>query len=351
MAKGIDWDVQIGRRLRLRDLHTFSSVVRAGSMAKAAAELGVSQPAVSKVVADLEHAVGVRLLERTRKGVTPTSYGEAVLRRSGAAFDELKQLVRDIESLADPETGQVTIACADSTAASVLLPIIDRFRARHPRVILQVDTAASPVFDDPGLRSRKYDLVLARQPTNLAELPDHLNAIVLFHDRPVVVAGRQTPWVRRRRIELAELVDEPWILAPAESWTHTWLAAAFRAKALRMPEVTLTTYSLTLMAHFLVTGPGISVFPQSVVGLHPACSALKALPVDVPVLNWPVAILTLKERMPSAVAERFIACAREVATMLRRAADKADVPRPASYAFAQFGSSKATRPRLSSACP
>src|SRR6187455_3108849 len=114
MPRRIDWERQIGRRLRLRDLYVFSSVVRLGSMAKAAHELGVSQPAVSEVIADLEHSLGVRLLDRKPQGVTVTAYGAALERRSLAVFDELKQGIRDIEFLADPTVGEVRIGCPES---------------------------------------------------------------------------------------------------------------------------------------------------------------------------------------------------------------------------------------------
>ena len=90
------WESQIGRRLKLRDLHVFSTVIHRGSMAKAADHLGVSQPAVSEIIADLEHALGVRLLDRSSRGVEATPYGQALLKRSIAAFDELKQGIRDI---------------------------------------------------------------------------------------------------------------------------------------------------------------------------------------------------------------------------------------------------------------
>jgi DNA-binding transcriptional LysR family regulator len=316
MSKGIDWEAQIGRRLRLRDLHAFFAVVRSGSMAKAAAQLGVSQPAVSKVVADLEHALGVRLLDRTRKGVEPTLYGQALLKRGLIAFDELKQSIKDIESLADPATGQLTIGCADSIAATVLLPIIDQFFARYPRVALRVDTASSPMFDDPGLRNRKYDLVLARVLTPLADLADDLSTDFLFDDRLIVAAGMHTRWARRRKIELAELVDEPWMMAPTDSWSYARLTEVFRTKALSMPKVSLMTYSLPLIFHFLANGPTISIFPYSVMRLHAARGALKTLRVDLPIRPWPVAILTLKDRTLSPVAERFIACAREVVKSL-----------------------------------
>src|SRR3981081_2479449 len=114
MSVKIDWDSQIGKRLRLRDLHVFSTVVRLGSMAKAAQELGVSQPAVSEVIADLEHALGVRLLDRKSQGVEATRYGETLGRRSVAAFDELRQGIRDIEALADPSRGDLGIGWRES---------------------------------------------------------------------------------------------------------------------------------------------------------------------------------------------------------------------------------------------
>src|SRR5690349_6308267 len=97
----IDWEKQMGRRFKLRDLHVFSTVVQRGSMGKAAQQLGISQPAVSEVIADLEHAVGVRLLDRSPAGIEPTIYSCALLKRRVTVFDELKQSVRDIEFLAN----------------------------------------------------------------------------------------------------------------------------------------------------------------------------------------------------------------------------------------------------------
>lgn len=106
MAKIVDWEERIGRRLRLRDLHVFFTVVQTGSLAKAAAVLHVSQPAVSQLIIDLEHAVGAKLFDRGSRGVTPTIYGRALLARGRAAFDELRQGVQEIEFLSDPAAGE-----------------------------------------------------------------------------------------------------------------------------------------------------------------------------------------------------------------------------------------------------
>src|SRR5688500_990994 len=94
MAEGLNWDARIGRRVRLRDLHILFSVVQCGGMGKAAIHLGISQPAVSEAVADLGAALKVRLLDRNRRGIQPTAYGEALLKYGRAAFDELRWELR-----------------------------------------------------------------------------------------------------------------------------------------------------------------------------------------------------------------------------------------------------------------
>src|SRR4051794_3421395 len=93
---------RIGRRMKLHDLHVLMAVVQTASMGKAAALLNTTQPAISKSIAELERAVGVRLLDRSHSGVEPTPCGRALLKRGAIVFDELKQGVRDIEFLSEP---------------------------------------------------------------------------------------------------------------------------------------------------------------------------------------------------------------------------------------------------------
>src|SRR5262245_19107717 len=135
---------RIGRRLRFHDLQIFFSVVQCGSMAKAAKELGVTQPAVSGVVAGLENAFGVRLFDRSSRGVEPTIYGRALLKRGVAAFDELKQCIRDIQFLSDPTKGEVRIGCPDSLAGGLLALFVEKFCNRHPGVALAVESVPWP---------------------------------------------------------------------------------------------------------------------------------------------------------------------------------------------------------------
>src|SRR5712675_125551 len=107
----MEWDApRIGRYLKLRNLNVLLTVARCGSMGKAAAQLSVSQPAISKAIADMEYALGVRLLDRSPRGVEPTIFARALLDRGLIAFDELKQAMKQIEFLADPTVGELRIA-------------------------------------------------------------------------------------------------------------------------------------------------------------------------------------------------------------------------------------------------
>ena len=135
MPKTLDWESRIGRRVRLRDLHVLFAAVQHGSMAKAAGPLGLTQSAVSQSIALLEDALGVQLLERTARGVAPTIYGSALLRRGQAAFDELRG-ERD-RILADPTTaGEVRIGCLEFVVVAGILPsVIQRFSRKLIRVL------------------------------------------------------------------------------------------------------------------------------------------------------------------------------------------------------------------------
>jgi DNA-binding transcriptional LysR family regulator len=314
MRSGVSWESRIGRRLRLRDLHFLFAVVQSGSMAKAAAYLGVSQPVVSEAIADLENAVGVRLLDRSPRGVEPTLYGRALLMRGQIAFDELRQGIRDIEFLADPATGEIRIGCRESVSAGVLPRVIERFSRQYPGVIFCVEQYAGgsePNFSD--LRERKVDLILSRQAKlhGEVEFQSDLSVEKLFDDQLFIVTGIHSPWARRRKIDIAELADEPWILPP-NTWNSLLLEKAFRKSGLNMPKVRVETFSVGLRTQLVATGRFITALPGSLLHANIKPFSLKVLPVDLPNPPWPFAIVTLRDRTLSPTVQLFIECARDV---------------------------------------
>jgi len=126
------WTDRIGRRVTLRDLHILLAVAESGSMAKAAAQLAVSYPVVSKGITDLEHALGVRLFDRSIRGVEPTPYGRAMLNCGVAVFDEMRQGLNQVEFIKDPNSGELRIGCSEPMAAGLLPALAERFSQNYP---------------------------------------------------------------------------------------------------------------------------------------------------------------------------------------------------------------------------
>lgn len=319
MPKEIEWETRIGRRLRLRDLHIFFTTVQRGSMAKAAQMLGVTQPAVSKVIADLEHTLGVRLLDRGARGVEATAYGRALLTRANAAFDELRQSVKDIESLVDPASGEVRIGCQETFAAAILPSVIHKFSQAYPRAVLHVEQLGSLAAESSALRERTIDLgmFLLVKPHDNKLFADDLNAEVLFLEQMVVVAGRQSQWARRRKIDLAELIDEPWVLTESDTLSYQRLAEAFAARGLGMPKRIVQTLSTHLRVNLAASGSHITTLPNSTLRTYGDRFTLKALPIDLPTQSWPAVIVTLRNRTLSPVVERFIQHVRDFTQPMR----------------------------------
>jgi DNA-binding transcriptional LysR family regulator len=301
-------DTRISRRLRFRDLEVFFAVVQCGSMAKAAAELGVTQPAVSEVIAELEQAFRVRLFDRHSQGVVPTIYGRALLKRGRAAFDEFKQGIRDIEFLADPTKGEVRIGCPDSMAGAILAPLVEKFCRDYPGIVVGIDSVPTPTLELPELHSRKLDVVLARLSRPQADEPfgDDLNLEILFDDEAVIAAAADSRWARRRRIGLADLRDASWVGTPRQTFTTIQMERAFQASGLPVPKMRVVTFSVQVRAHLLASGEFVSAMPKSLLRLNPECKGLKQLPIKLAKGSFPVAIVTLKNRTLSPPVELFL---------------------------------------------
>jgi DNA-binding transcriptional LysR family regulator len=308
------WDERIGRRVKLHDLHVLLTVAELGSMGKAAERLAVSQPSVSKAIADIEHAIGVRLLDRTSRGVETTHYGRALLRRGLGAFDELREGIKDIEFLTDPSVGEVSIGSPEALSAGLLSAVIDRFSREFPRVVVSVTAADNMSQEFWQLRDRRVDCLLGRIADQFQE--EGLDAEILYRDHMSIVSSRKSCWGRRRKIELAELINAAWILAP--SMFDSILPELFQASGLDAPKVNVKGYSTHQTINLLATDRFVTLMSRSMFRFNADRLSIKLLPVKIPKRSWPVAIVTLKNRTLSPMAQTFMKCIREVARPLAK---------------------------------
>jgi DNA-binding transcriptional LysR family regulator len=305
------WNDRIGRRIKLSDLHILLAVAQSGSMAKAANELAVSHPVVSRSISELEHTLGVRLLERNPHGVELTEYGHALLNRSHAAFDELRQGVKDIELLSDPTAGEVRIGSTAPLGASFVAAIIDRLSRRYPRMVFHIvsEDANSLIRD---LDERKLDLLILRKIGPFAE--DRQSFEVLYDNPYFVAAGAKNPWVRRRRIEIGEL----WVLPPPGSRFGSLARQIFDAQGLPCPRASVLATALEMTINLLRTDRYLAILPESVFNFPAKHPFIRKLPVELPIVSGPIGILTLKNRVLGPATQLFVDCARGLAKPLAR---------------------------------
>jgi DNA-binding transcriptional LysR family regulator len=309
------WTDQIRRRLKLRDLDVLMAVVAAGGMGKAADKLNVSQPAISKAIADLEHTLGVRLLDRSRRGVEPTSYGLALIKRGTAVFDELRQSVNDIDYLADPTTGELRIGVVEGLASAIVTPLIERLSRKYPRMTFSVEVAGTMKLC-ADLSKRGIELAIAK---TTEELPEDLQGETLFHDPLVVVSAASNPLARRRTMMLADLINEPWTLEPPGTFYGSLCSMAFRGAGLQPPKVTIVTNSLHFQTALVETGRFLMFRGAFVLSLPRKRRTLKALPVSLPHTRCPVQIITPRNRSLSPLAQYFIDQIRQMSRPLAKA--------------------------------
>lgn len=307
----MDWNERVRRRLKLRDLHMLQVVAEAGSMAKAAERLAVSHPAISKAIADLEQSLGVPLFDRTSRGVELTPYGRALLDRSVAIFDELRQGLAEIEFLKDPGSGEVRIGTTEPMTM-IVAAVIDPLSHQYPRVTFHVTVGDTNALRR-DLRERSLDVAITRMDDPTAETD--LSAEALFHDPLVIVAGRHNAWTRRHRVELSDLMDEPWALSPPDSYLMRFIGEAFRAKGLKLPRVTVTTFSVQMRVNLVSSSRFLSILPSALLRFPAQHMTLAAVPVDLGETNRPVCLVTLGHRSLSPAAQLFMAHARSIAAV------------------------------------
>jgi DNA-binding transcriptional LysR family regulator len=306
---------RVGCRMKLRHLHVLVTVVQAGSMKKAAELLNTSQPAISRSIADLEHTIGVRLLDRNTQGIEPTEYGRVMLKHGVAAFDELKQGVKNIEFLAHPGAGEVRIGSSPYIAEIFVSAVIKRLTRRYPRIVFHLVTADETDRLHRELSERNVDLLIARRAGSLAD--EKLGFELLYDSSFVVAAGARNPWVRKRRIALAELVNESWVLPPPEGVLGPAYLEVFRASGLDYPRTAVFAAPPGVRLNLLAAGRFLTIVPISVLRLSQR-PGIKILPVKLQYASVPVGIITLKSRTLSPILQLFIDDAREVAKPLAR---------------------------------
>lgn len=310
------WTDSVDRRVKLRDLRILRALSESGSMSRAAKQLAVSQPVVSKTIADLENALGVRLLDRTSQGVETTVYGRALLNCGTVVLDELRRGMQEIALLSDPTVGELRLGGAGPFIDGVIPAVISRLAERYRQIEFHVTEGDPPILCSL-LRERQIDLAILR--TSSSMYTEDLESDSLFEEPMFVVAGLRNRWSRERKIDLVGLVNEPWTLPEANNVAMALIADCFRAAGAAPPTPQVVSDSMAVRTRLVEMGSFLTFLPGSTLHFGASRLQVKILPVALSMKTPPTQVLTLKNRTPNAIAKLFIDELHTFVTPLKKA--------------------------------
>lgn len=296
--------------LKTRHLVLLVELGRHGSILHAAEAANLTQPAASKLLGEIEHALGVQLFERLPRGVAPTWYGKVMIRRAGAALAEMDAAHQEVMELMSGLRGRVEIGSVLTPSTSLVPPAVTLLKSRHARVhvSIAVDTSKSLV---ERLRAGEFDMVVGRVPD--AEAADELRFEPVTDEPHSLVVRAGHPLARRSSVQLEELARQAWILPPADSILRDRLTALFLSRGLEQPAETVSTLALPTIASLLAGSDMVAALPLELAEPYVEAGVLAVLPFDLSLRMDMYGIITRKRHQLSPGAEAMLAALREVA--------------------------------------
>lgn len=301
------------RALTLRHMRLLIAIEELRQVGRVANALSVSQPAVSKALAELESGVGVALFERTPRGMVPTAHGVCLLRYAHTMTNEITRAAEELTAIEQGVAAPVAVGATAGAGMGHLINVaLLQARQRLPHLTV---TVAEDMRDHlvRQLRTGKLDVVVGSSIDSTP--PPDLESMPLYIDKPVVVCGTRHPLGARKKPKWADMVGEAWVLPPRETRARAALEALFRRTGLARPQVLAETLSLDLILELLVEGAALTVLPQPLAHRLELAGEIRKLHVDTPGLMMPVSVLTLAGGSTSTAVGTFKECLVEAAAM------------------------------------
>jgi DNA-binding transcriptional LysR family regulator len=305
----------IQNRLRVRQLTLIAALADLGSLRKVAESMHLSQPAITKMLHEIEETLGVPLFDREPRGVRPTVFGESVISYARLMLSDLDNLRKHLVAQEMGDIGEVSVGSIMAPAPGLLTNTIATLKKRYPRLKISVHVDTSDVLLHM-LAQGKLDIVLGRIADESRR--DEFNFEVLDNEALSVVAGIHHPLGRARRVTLNELAELAWILQPASSPMRQLLELAFRDAKIASPSNVVETASILTTTTLLQETEMISVVPTTV-GKHYAKSGILCiLPVNLKFQLEPYGVITRKERISAPAVSIFQESLRALAAPRER---------------------------------
>jgi DNA-binding transcriptional LysR family regulator len=311
--------------LKMRHMVLLAELGRHGSIAQAAQASNLTQPGASKLIAELEHLLGIQLFERMARGVTPTWYGQVLIRRAGIALAEMTAAHHEISELISGLRGKVEIGSVLTPATGLLPEAIKLLKSRYARVHVAVDlnTSKSMVA---RLHNGQLDIVVGRILDADSAAVLNFEPITDEEHRLIVRAGH--PLAGRRDLGLAELAAQSWIVPPSGSILRDKLTALFLSEGLEPPTETVETMSPPLVASLLMSTDMVVALPEVLIQSYIDVGLLMAVPIDLGLRMDVYGIITRKNHQLSPAASAMLTALRETAVQFYPSRSRRRMPPP-----------------------
>lgn len=258
-----------------------------GNIQNAARELGISQPAATKMIQDLELDFEVKLFNRTNRGVVPTVFGETLIRHCKLIFAQVSNAAQELDDLNEGNAGRVVVGTLLAASTSLLPTAIEILLAERPKVAVKISEGTNEVLM-PGLLSGEIDMVVGRLPSHRHR--DKIKQEKLFEDRILAIIGTDHPLVGKSDISFAQTKPFGWILPPLETTLRRQIEQFFVSEQQYVPPITVESVSYLTNRALLQSRDLIGLMPAEVVSQDIANGYLAQLNWAVPFGQGPIGI-------------------------------------------------------------
>ena len=303
-------DAQLLLRLRTRQLLLIRLLDVERNLGRAAAALNISQPAATKLLQQAEETLGVRLFQRSPRGMLPTTAGEVVVRYVRTLFSDFGLMREELAALASGLKGHLRIGSVPGAVPSLVAPALIEYKRRHPNVQVSVIEDTSNVIVHLLARG-EVDLVLGRLTEE--HVAGSYDVSPLSEDAQVLVVRQGHPLLQQSSVSLTELISAAWIMQPPGAPQRTRLDAALREAGITRKLNITETSSTVLTTALLQISDMVAVMPTSLARHYGRYAGLCTVPLNTPMRLPAISLITVTGRPLSAAAAHFAPMVRALA--------------------------------------
>ncbi|MES2482245.1 MAG: LysR family transcriptional regulator [Pseudomonadota bacterium] len=296
--------------IKTRHLQLLTQLMQDGSLVHAAEALGMSQSAASKLLTNLENDVGVALFVRHARGVVPTAYGEILTRRAAAALAEIARATEEMEDVRRGNRVPLSIGSLLSPSSTYLPTALLRLAKVAPEILVKVHVDTSRALVE-GLMEARFDLVVAR--VRDASLEPELMFDPVVAEPICVVARSGHPLAHRRKLKLADLIDQPWILPPAGADLRARMDALCIQQGLPLITSLMETLSAPVMLSTVRMSDALVLLPEEFARPYCANGWLSVLNIQLGVRSENFGVITRRHRQASPQVQLALEVFRQAA--------------------------------------